>query len=160
MYWISYLHITSLVLLYICFYYSNVNILDGALSEFSLNEDIKIVWTAFLWLQSISMFTITMCKIRSLSGYACGIISSLSLLYISFFGLGEGQHNAVAVLFFVSCLSLVFLSSPKIAKGMLLTSLLVLALDNGYALFETVFCLMTMAFSLQEHYKNTHTAYH
>lgn len=149
MFWNQFKNIASLVLIVICFILSDVNIFNGALSEFSAHNKSIIPWTITLHIQAVGFLV----QYKKIEAWVC----SLSLLYISLYGLGEFLHNEVAVLFFLSCLVLVFRYSYKTGTGILLISLSFLFLFKGYAMFELVFCVLVNAFIQQVHYRNTHS---
>jgi len=146
-YWNLIKNITSITLILLCFYLSELNVISGALSEFSYHYYANILWVILLWIQALSL---ALQYRYTIEGWVC----SLSLLYISLYSFGEFLHNEVAVLFFLSSCVIAFRSSYKTGTGILLVSLPFLFLCEGYAMFELTFCLLLNIIIQQERCRN------
>ena len=157
-YWNLFTHTVSVFVLILCFQLSAVSPTDGALSEFSSYSQTNNLWFTFLWVQATHIYINYIQGNKKKDKYLA-IVCSLSLAYISFYGIGECLHNEVALLFFASFLLFFSLRSKLASLTVLCLMLLSLVLFKGYAPAELIFYGFSVMFNLLGHCNSIRTAF-
>ena len=152
-YWNLLTHTVSVFILILCFQLSAVSPISGALSEFSSDNQVSSLWFTFLWIQATHIYINYIHGNKKKDKYLV-IVCSLSLVYISFYGIDEPFHNEVALLFFISFLLFFFFRSRLASLTTLCMALLSLVLFKGYAPAELIFYSFSVIFNLLGHYRS------